>query len=116
MAKVIADQLCKKGVEVTRCEEVDMAEASDEKHLEFAAQNSYILVSQDDDFAQLHSEWQNTGKLHSGIILIPKRLQGQAQVTYTMQVLLELYGLVKAGAANSNDFENDVYYGSLQLN
>jgi hypothetical protein len=37
--KDVAIQLRKKGVDVVRCEDVGMAEADDEAHLDYAAQN-----------------------------------------------------------------------------
>lgn len=58
IAKAVATQLIAKGVQVTRCEAVGMAEASDEDHLDYAANHRHILVSQDDDFSILSGEYQ----------------------------------------------------------
>jgi predicted nuclease of predicted toxin-antitoxin system len=58
IAKAAAVQLRAKGIEVVRCEEVGMADATDEEHLRYATDNGYIMVSQDADFPSLNSEWQ----------------------------------------------------------
>jgi hypothetical protein len=97
IAKAIAIQLRASGVEIIRSEEVGMAEADDESHLIYAAQNSYVMVTQDADFAALHAAWIEAGKAHNGIMLVPRHLQGEAQVSYVVKCLLEYHRLITGG-------------------
>jgi predicted nuclease of predicted toxin-antitoxin system len=55
--KQVAVQLRQKGVDVVRCEEVGMAEADDESHLAYAAQNGLALVTKDAGFRVRHFNW-----------------------------------------------------------
>jgi hypothetical protein len=71
--KQVAIQLRQSGVEVVRCEEVGMAEAKDEEHLNYAAQNGLSLISKDDDFIRLHVKWQQSNQIHYGVFFCPYR-------------------------------------------
>ena len=42
------------GVEVVRCEEVEMADAEDSELLAYAVKNHFVMVSCDADFETLH--------------------------------------------------------------
>lgn len=57
IAKAVATQLRSKGIDVVRCEEVEMADVSDEEHLTYATDHHLVMVSQDDDFLALHNKW-----------------------------------------------------------
>ncbi len=50
IAKQIAIQLRQHGIDVIRCEEVNMAEAEDEQHLLYATQEGLILITFDKGF------------------------------------------------------------------
>jgi predicted nuclease of predicted toxin-antitoxin system len=52
ISKQVALQLRQKGVDVVRCEEVGIAAADDEAHLEYAATEGRILISADQDFTR----------------------------------------------------------------
>jgi predicted nuclease of predicted toxin-antitoxin system len=71
--KQVAIQLRQKGIEVVRCEEVGMATAADEAHLEYAAQNKLALITKDADFRSKHFEWLSQGKEHFGIFFCADR-------------------------------------------
>lgn len=75
IAKAVAVQLRLKGMDVMRCEEVGMAEASDIEHLEYAAMEGRAIVSMDKHFPQWHQRWQFEGKTHAGIFRIQNHLQ-----------------------------------------
>jgi predicted nuclease of predicted toxin-antitoxin system len=48
-----------------------MRGAHDPEHLEYAAKQGYLLLTQNPaDFSDLHDEWQALGRSHSGILLI----------------------------------------------
>jgi predicted nuclease of predicted toxin-antitoxin system len=111
VAKAAAVQLRARGVDVVRCEEVGMAEADDVEHLAYAAAHGRVMVSQDDDFAFHHAQWQQEGRTHSGIMLIPKRLQREAQISFVVQELFSYHELISAGVGNiRDDVENRLIY------
>lgn len=105
IAKAVATQLRLRGIDVVRCEEVGMAEAEDEAHLVYASEQSRVVVSQDNDFSRLHALWLEAGKPHGGIMLVPKHLQGEAQISYTVRKLTEYHELITGGAGQ---YETDV--------
>ena len=74
--KAVAEQLRLRGVDALRCQEVDLADADDVEHLEFAAAHERTLVSHDADFRELHSLWAGQGLAHAGIIIFNRRFQG----------------------------------------
>lgn len=111
IAKAIAVQLRAQGVDVVRCEEVDMAEASDEEHLRYAADKGYVMVSQDADFADLHTQWQQDGHKHADILRIPRSLKGTAQISFLVRVLIFYDQAERGGALNvATDIENQLIY------
>ena len=105
IAKAVATQLRSRGIDIIRCEEVGMATASDAGHLEYATGEGRVMVSQDDDFVRLHAQWQQGGKVHAGIILLPKHLQGEAQISYAVRELLTYYEMIEGHAGT---IENDI--------
>lgn len=66
IAKAVAVQARRRGVDIIRCEEVGMAEAKDAEHLEYATTESHVMISADEDFAILHAKWQASSKQHTG--------------------------------------------------
>jgi predicted nuclease of predicted toxin-antitoxin system len=88
IAKAAAVQLRAKDVEVIRCEEIGMAEASDEAHLALATQENAIIVSQDADFTGIDLEWKQKERQHAGIMRVPQHLQGEAQISFIVRKLL----------------------------
>ena len=63
-------QLRLKGLDVVRCEEVALAEASDETLLTYAADENRVLISCDRDFIDLHFQWLADERHHAGIIYL----------------------------------------------
>lgn len=111
IAKQVAVQLRQRGVDIVRCEEVGLAEADDETHLEYATQNSRMVVSMDDDFASLHSQWQKRQQSHSGIVLVSSRLQGERNIGKIVTALYEYFQLIEAGAGTLEaDIHNQLYF------
>lgn len=102
--KAVATQLRNRGVEVVRCEEVELAEADDVEHLEYATALGLTLVSHDRDFWSIHGEWLSQGLHHTGIVLFNQRFQGQ--VGKLTQELTYIYEMIKGGAGT---IEKDVY-------
>lgn len=104
ISKAVAIQARRRGIDILRCEEIDMASADDSEHLEYAATNGRTMVSADDDFTRLHAAWQAAGKQHAGIIYVhPSRKDDiGALVAYFEFLHLSVDG----GAAK---LEQDVY-------
>ncbi len=104
LPKAAAEQLRLRGVDVVRCEEVDLAEADDTEHLEYATAHERTMVSYDADFRELHSLWSGQGLSHAGIIIFNRRFQGN--VGKLVRELFEYAELVRLGAA---DLDRDIY-------
>jgi predicted nuclease of predicted toxin-antitoxin system len=68
--KVVAAQLRNRGVDVLRCQDIAMENAKDQELLEYAANHDYVIVTNDQGFAGLHTEWLNAGREHNGIFII----------------------------------------------
>lgn len=111
IAKAVAVQLRSRGVDVARCEEVGLAEADDTEHLEYATAEGRTLVSHDLDFLNLHAAWSYQGLHHSGIVLFPKRFQGDTGKL--VRDLWEWHQLISAGAGT---LEADVYDQLIEIN
>jgi hypothetical protein len=62
----VAIQLRMKGIEVVRCEEIGMAEADDESHLTYAAENGLALITKDAGFRSRHFSGCVTERLIMG--------------------------------------------------
>lgn len=70
ISKQAVRQLRNRGIDIVHCTEVDLADADDETHLQYAAHHQRVMVSCDEDFERYHVEWQRTGREHSGIIYV----------------------------------------------
>ena len=112
IAKAVALQLRAKGVNVVRCEEVDMADASDEAHLQYATDNGYVMVSQDDDFLALDAQWQSDERQHAGIMKIPSEMQGRGQISH---LVITLLFYVEAEDAGAIDYHSEILNHALYL-
>ncbi|MGB7340075.1 MAG: DUF5615 family PIN-like protein [Phototrophicaceae bacterium] len=101
--KQIAIQLRDKGVDVVRLEELaDLPNyATDRQILEYAASHHRAVLSLDDDFRTLHYEWLEQNKVHSGIFLGNRRLQGNIGIIVTF--IIEQAELIEAMVLIEND-------------
>jgi len=110
IAKAVSIQLREKGVDALRCEDVGLAEASDEKLLQYATDNNRVMVSQDEDFIKLHSAYQNEHKKHKGIFKF-NRLQREAQISVIVTECLFYSEAEDAGAIDyETEIENTIIY------
>ncbi len=104
IARAVAVQARRRGVDIVRCEEVGMAEAKDSQHLEYATAQGRIMISADEDFPKLHAAWLASGKRHMGIIYVhPVR---KDDIGALVDYLEFLHLAAEGGAA---DLEKDVY-------
>jgi predicted nuclease of predicted toxin-antitoxin system len=104
IAKQVAVQFRAKGIEVVRCEDVGMAEADDEAHLEYASENGLALITKDDDFLTIHRQ----GKQHSGIFYCPYR--NIPAIGLIVTKCSEYHDMIELGAATIEEIHNEIFY------
>lgn len=105
ISKQVTTQLREHGVSAIRCEEVGLSEADDETHLQYAAENQYILVTKDRGFRDRHFKWLAEGKEHSGIFFF--KGGHQASIGQIVNFCRENAELVEGGAGTLDDFKNN---------
>jgi predicted nuclease of predicted toxin-antitoxin system len=66
--KAVADGLRRRGIEVTRAQEVGLRRGSDQEHLEFARRENHVVVTKDSDFLRFNRE----GVSHNGIVYLDR--------------------------------------------
>lgn len=107
--KAVTVQLRLRDVDIVRCEEIGMAEATDEAHLRYAAAEGRAMVTHDDDFLVLHATYQEQNIKHSGIMYVQPALQGN--VGQMVKRLFEYFELIEGGAGTlENDIANQITY------
>ena len=104
MARAVAVQLRLRGVDVVRCEEVGLAEVSDQEHIAYAVENSRAMVTHDQGFTAHHREWLAQGNHHAGIFLITKDKDNIGMIVST---LVFWHEAIRDGAATLEDVVND---------
>ncbi|MEO1288311.1 MAG: DUF5615 family PIN-like protein [Chloroflexota bacterium] len=104
IAKSIVRQLRLKDVDIERCEDVGLKDASDLQHFEYALENERTIVTQDADFLRIHNEIQREGKNHFGIIRITSE-----NITNVGKIVNELEFLHNAIDGGAATLEEDVY-------
>lgn len=73
----LAKDLTARGVDVLTSQAANRITASDAEQLEFAAQGERALVTFNiRDFAPLHLQWLQVGRVHSGII-VSQQIEGR---------------------------------------
>ena len=69
VAKSVTEGLRRRGVDVVTVQELGLQVAEDQQHLERAAQEGRVVVTQDTDFLRLHA----AGISHRGIVYAPQQ-------------------------------------------
>ena len=105
--KQIAIQLRQKDVDVIRCEEVGLAEADDEAHLQYAALNPLSLITKDAGFRLRHFNWLSQGKDHFGIFFCSDR--HIAAIGKIVNACYAFSQLVEEGAGTLDDIKNEFF-------
>ncbi len=103
IAKAVAIQLRLREIDVVRCEEVGMAEASDDEHLAYAAAAGRALVSMDEDFMGRHYRWLEAGHIHAGLFRVESHLQQSGGIGRIVLTLFEYHELIATGAGTLED-------------
>ena len=109
--KAVALQLRRRDIDIVRCEEVDLAEAIDETHLEYATSNGRTLISHDRDFWDIHTSWLANGREHCGVVLFGRQLQGNVG-----RLVTELSQLAKLIDEDAASLEKDIYNQVYEIN
>ena len=110
IARTIAVQLRRKGVDIVRLEEIpDLPNnCTDAQILEYATEDSRAVLSLDDDFDALHTQWLLNGKSHAGIFRGQAHLQGNIGVIVNM--LMEYHELIISGAGSMDDLKDQLVF------
>ncbi|MDQ7024404.1 MAG: DUF5615 family PIN-like protein [Anaerolineae bacterium] len=110
IAKAISVQLRQKGVDALRLEEIaDMPNnSSDKQILTYATVRGRAVLSLDDDFDVLHTEWLSQGKSHAGIFRGQSYLQGNIGII--VNNLIEYHELIVSGAGTMEDLRSQLIF------
>lgn len=84
--KAVAEGLRRRGVDVITVQELGLQAAEDVKHLERAARDGRLIITQDADFLRLHA----AGHPHQGIVYAPQ----QTSVSQMLRSLMLLHDVV----------------------
>lgn len=98
-------QLRLHGMDILRCEDVDMENDDDSDLLAYAAEHHRVMVSCDDDFEDLHYQYLEQGKAHSGIILC-KQLRHCQNIGRLVKIIIMIHEL-----ADETDLYNQLEHG-----
>ncbi len=96
--EVIADELRRRGIDVTTAKFEDMTSVDDAEILEHATRQGRVVVSYDDDYTKL----AKLNLEHAGIVFIPFRKQDIGLIVVTLAHL--------ADTANADDMKNMLRY------
>jgi len=109
IAKAVAIQCQRRGIDVVRCEDVEMAQAKDEEHLAYAAREGRVMVSSDRDFTRLHDEYIKAGASHAGIIyVLPAHKDDIGRI---VGFITDLCELIEGGAGTlEQDVDNQLVW------
>lgn len=109
--KQVALQLRNRGVDVLRCQDVNMDDASDAEHLEYATLDGRALVSIDRDFHGHHWLSLVENKFHSGIFSVSPDSEGKPSIGRIVTALFDYWQLIESGAGTvEDDIENHIFY------
>jgi predicted nuclease of predicted toxin-antitoxin system len=99
IAKQVAIQLRTAGVNVVRCQDVGLEDATDKKLMEYAISQKYTLLTKDDDFLVLHNQWVTANREHFGIFYCPYR--DKKSIGLIVKTCREYHDLINGGASKN---------------
>ncbi len=107
--KAIAAQARQRGVDVIRCQDVGLADASDVEHLEYATAQERLVITADADFPRLHAQWQRANRQHAGIIFLQQARKDD--IGAVVDYLEFLDQAIRSGAGTlEEDVRNQLIY------
>ena len=86
VAKSVTEGLRRRGVDVVTVQELGLQSGEDQQHLQRAAQEGRVVVTQDTDFLRLHA----AGVSHGGIVYAPQ----QTPVPQMLRGLMLIYDVL----------------------
>jgi Domain of unknown function (DUF5615) len=90
-----------RAIDVVSSLDAGMNARDDEAQLLFSSAHCRVLVSSNaSDFAALHRQWQEQGRSHSGILIIPQQRYSTGEIVRRMLRL----------ASSRFDLTNGIYY------
>ncbi|MBN1967559.1 MAG: DUF5615 family PIN-like protein, partial [Anaerolineae bacterium] len=110
VARQIAVQLRRRGVDIVRCQEVDMADADDETLLRYAAREGRAFITFDKGFIERGYRWLTEGRGHGGIFLCQERLEGPGGIGTIVEECVFYWEAVQAGAVEMDEIRNTVIF------
>jgi predicted nuclease of predicted toxin-antitoxin system len=105
--KQVALQLRQRGIDVIRCEEVELADADDEAHLQYASENQLALITKDAGFRSRHFQWISQAKTHYGIFFCADR--HAAAIGKIVNACYAYAQLIEEGAGTLDDIKNEFF-------
>jgi predicted nuclease of predicted toxin-antitoxin system len=109
IAEAVAVQLRQNGIDIVRCQEVGLDDASDEEHLEYAVQEERAIITKDEDYLRHHNEWTAVQRDHFGIFYCPDR--NVSAIGRIVTVCSEFHQLIENAAGTvEDDIMNQVIY------
>lgn len=84
--KAVTEGLRRRGADVVTVQEIGLQAADDQRHLERAAQEGRVVVTQDADFLRLHA----AGVSHRGIVYAPQ----QTAVPHMLRSLMLIHDVL----------------------
>jgi hypothetical protein len=113
IAKAVATQLRKNGMDVLRCEEIGLDEALDIEHLQRATNEDRIFITFDQDFPRIHNEWLKANKRHGGIMYCLAHVQGESGIGRIVDECTSYSALIVGGAGSyEEDIANHIFFVS----
>jgi predicted nuclease of predicted toxin-antitoxin system len=112
MSNAVAEQLRKRGVDVTRVIDILPTGTKDDPLLEYAYQHGYSLVTHDQRIRKHIDKRFAAAKEHCGVFIAGDEVQGEDGVGRIVAFVAEYDELIKGGAAS---LEDDVYNQSLYI-
>lgn len=88
VAKAVTEGLRRRGVDVVTVQELGLQAVEDQQHLQRAAQEGRVVVTQDTDFLRLHA----AGVSHGGIVYAPP----QTPVPHMLRALMLVHDVLTA--------------------
>jgi predicted nuclease of predicted toxin-antitoxin system len=104
IAMAVVEQLRNRGVDIIHCAEINMENAADTEHFEYATAEGRTVITCDRDFLVLNEVWLDQGKNHAGIVFV--RPQSQGNIGRMVKYLFTLYQRV---TANADILQNEVH-------
>jgi predicted nuclease of predicted toxin-antitoxin system len=107
--EAVATQLRLHGVDVVRCQDIKLDDATDLEHLEYATEQGMAIITKDSDFPSLHKIWMQQNRRHCGIFFCPYRNEPATSLIVTACLFYHQAIEDEAGTLE-DDIHNRLHY------